>query len=198
MIWFSSDHHFGHRNCIIYDQRPFNSVEEMDFYLIKRWNEKVHPEDTVYYLGDFSLSKDPILNFLPYLNGEKHLICGNHDHPHPVRSKKPDKRKRMADLYLESGFKSIELESRIDINGTPVRLHHMPYRYTRDHAITERYSDFRPVISEERDWLLHGHVHTHWKQKGRMINVGCMHWDWAPVSIDQISVLIDRGPANRE
>lgn len=80
MIWFTSDHHFGHKNIIKYTSRPFGDVKEMDAELIKRWNEKVQPNDEVYHLGDFSLGwpKD-LIRVLNKLNGKIYLILGNHD-----------------------------------------------------------------------------------------------------------------------
>jgi len=47
-IYFTSDLHLGHENAIRFDQRPFNSVEEMDAELVRRWNAKVSNEDTVF------------------------------------------------------------------------------------------------------------------------------------------------------
>ena len=40
-VFFISDLHFGHANCIRFDNRPWNTVEEMDMELIKCWN--LHP-----------------------------------------------------------------------------------------------------------------------------------------------------------
>ena len=47
-IFFTSDLHFGHKNIIRYDNRPFLSVEEMDAEIVRRWNAKVSPDD-IYY-----------------------------------------------------------------------------------------------------------------------------------------------------
>lgn len=187
MIWFTSDHHFHHKNVIEYDQRPFLSIEGMNEVLISRWNRKVRPMDTVIYLGDFSLSKQALVDCLPQLHGEIHLIAGNHDHCHPVHAKSPEKIKRMTDLYLASGFKSVGLEDQISINKRWVKLCHMPY-YGDHPAVADRYTQYRP--KDEGEWLIHGHVHTAWKTRDHMINVGVCHWDYAPVSIDEIQDII--------
>ena len=51
-IFFTSDHHFGHTNILKFCNSPFNSIEQMNEELIKRWNEKIGPDDEVYHLGD--------------------------------------------------------------------------------------------------------------------------------------------------
>lgn len=77
MIWFISDTHFNHSNIIEYDNRPFDSVSEMNQTIIANWNAAVAPDDEVYHLGDvgFHITVD----FLAGLNGRKYLIRGNHD-----------------------------------------------------------------------------------------------------------------------
>jgi calcineurin-like phosphoesterase family protein len=78
--WFTSDHHFGHKNISKFSNRPFESVDEMDEALIKRWNERVQPKDEVYHLGDVGLCNASRLNeILEQLNGRIYLIRGNHD-----------------------------------------------------------------------------------------------------------------------
>ena len=53
-VFYIADLHFGHKNIIRYDNRPFKTVEEMDRALIERWNKAVSKNDTVFILGDIS------------------------------------------------------------------------------------------------------------------------------------------------
>lgn len=79
--FYIADWHYGHKNAIAYDNRPFISVEQMNAELIKRWNEVVTNEDMVYILGDmFWCKADISVGILDQLNGIKVLIRGNHDY----------------------------------------------------------------------------------------------------------------------
>lgn len=83
-VFFIADTHFGHKNIIHYENRPFKDVNEMDEKMITNWNEIVSPEDEVFVLGDFSAydfgkSSEICKN----LNGYKTLIMGNHDEKEP-------------------------------------------------------------------------------------------------------------------
>jgi calcineurin-like phosphoesterase family protein len=52
----------------------------MNETLINNWNSKVQPNDTVFHLGDFSfMTEAETEKVLRRLNGNKHLIWGNHD-----------------------------------------------------------------------------------------------------------------------
>ena len=83
-IFFYSDPHFGHQNICKFLRadgtklRPWDTAEEMDEELVKRYNEVVKPEDKVYFLGDVTI-KHNHLKVLDRLNGQKRLIRGNHD-----------------------------------------------------------------------------------------------------------------------
>jgi calcineurin-like phosphoesterase family protein len=79
MIFFSSDHHFGHANILKYCNRPFKDVEEMDRVLVDNWNSVVTNKDIVYHLGDFSFGPAPL--YLNQLNGTKYFVRGNHEKP---------------------------------------------------------------------------------------------------------------------
>ena len=78
--FYISDMHFGHKNCIAFDNRPFTSVEEMDAAMIANWNQAVSSGDTVYILGDMCWGKQSrAIEIMRQLNGDKVLIKGNHD-----------------------------------------------------------------------------------------------------------------------
>lgn len=80
MIFFISDLHFGHKNCLSYDNRPFASIEENDNTIIKNWNNTVNIDDDVYILGDISwYNSTKTIEIFKKLNGSLHLIIGNHD-----------------------------------------------------------------------------------------------------------------------
>ena len=51
MFFYTSDLHLGHVNVIRFDKRPFADVEEMDQYIINRWNDRVSEDDTVYIVA---------------------------------------------------------------------------------------------------------------------------------------------------
>ena len=55
MIYFTSDLHFWHKNAVLYTNRPFGTVEEMNEKLIEYWNSTVHKNDEVYILGDVTM-----------------------------------------------------------------------------------------------------------------------------------------------
>lgn len=52
MIYYIADMHFGHKNILKYDKRPFADTEQMDEKIIRRWNGRVNEYDTVYVLAE--------------------------------------------------------------------------------------------------------------------------------------------------
>ena len=81
MIYYIADCHFFHGALNTkMDKRGFDSVEEMNEYMIEKWNNKVTKNDTVVILGDLSLGTVEETNELIHrLNGKLCLIVGNHD-----------------------------------------------------------------------------------------------------------------------
>ncbi len=79
-VFFTSDTHFMHANIVEYCNRPFNTVDEMDEEIIKRWNKMVGEDDVVFHLGDFCFGSEKSWRYLiSRLNGMIYLVAGNHD-----------------------------------------------------------------------------------------------------------------------
>lgn len=194
-IYFSSDHHFYHANVIKYCNRPYSSIEEMNEKLIANWNSVVQPEDTVYYLGDFSLAFRPVELYSKRLNGVKKLVAGNHDWCHIYNKKsKGGGLKKWIDKYEEHGWTVLPLQIKPELPGLGrVNMCHLPYAGdvldSRDNGYTDKFQRYR--LEDRGELLLCGHVHEKWKSKlgpngGLMINVGVDVWDYRPVSLDEI------------
>ena len=71
-----SDSHLNHANIATYCDRPAGFTNT----IIKHWNQRVTPEDTVIHLGDVAIGPRPLVEFqIRSLLGRKILIRGNHD-----------------------------------------------------------------------------------------------------------------------
>jgi calcineurin-like phosphoesterase family protein len=164
-IFFTSDHHFGHKNILKYESRarPFSSVEEMDETMIDRWNSVVKKQsDLIYILGDFSFhTANETLKILERLNGKKVLICGNHD----SRIIKDTSIKKYFDGdmhdYLELKF-----------NNNLYILQHYP-------LITWNKCRYGAI-------QLFGHMHSSWAGNKCQLNVGVDTHNLFPYSMDEI------------
>ena len=84
-VFLVSDTHFGHAGVCRFTEadgvtkiRPWTDPNEMDEEMIRRWNDRVRPNDKVYHLGDVVINRRA-LPTLARLNGDKVLIRGNHD-----------------------------------------------------------------------------------------------------------------------
>jgi len=84
-VFLTSDTHFGHAGVCRFTEadgitkiRPWTDPDEMDEEMVRRWNDRVRPNDKVYHLGDVVINRKA-LKTLSRLNGDKVLIRGNHD-----------------------------------------------------------------------------------------------------------------------
>lgn len=188
MIYFSSDHHFDHKNIISYTDRPFSGVNEMNEIMVQRWNTVVTDNDEIYCLGDFSLDFRAVKIFTPQLKGKKYLVPGNHDDCHPRRKKSA----KMLQKYKDLGWTVLPVQTDLIVpNLVPYPgwlLCHFPYKHG-DFEL-QRYRELRP--DPENRLLLHGHCHSTPKtfKKDNMIDVGVDAHDFYPVSLNQILEIV--------
>lgn len=205
--WFTSDLHFGHRNIARYSGRPFpdtdDGVVEMGEWMVQAWNDTVQPWDEVVVVGDVAMGRiDDSLAHVARLNGVKHLVSGNHDRCWSGAYPNPDKVATWNRRYREAGFVSITDAGRFDFSTNTyhpvndptwgVLVCHFPYTgESQDRE--DRYVAHRPV--DDGDWLIHGHVHEAWCQRGRQINVGVDAWGGRIVGSEEIHQMIQGGPA---
>jgi calcineurin-like phosphoesterase family protein len=198
-FWFTSDHHFGHENIIDFCNRPYASVYEMNADLIERWNARVRPDDLVYYVGDIVMGpgRKESMKLIAQLNGRKLLLPGNHDACWRGKASGTKLSEARVD-YLTSGFIDIidtgggEGQPTVMIAGETVKVSHFPYvQDDFERSREDRFSAFRP--EDDGSWLIHGHIHTSWKVRERMINVSVDVWDYAPVNYDEIAAIITAG-----
>ena len=167
MIWFTSDTHFNHANIIEYTNRPFANVDEMNQELIRRWNEIVSPEDTIYHLGDVTLEGwKTAQKFLNQANGKIFIVPGGHDHRwineyHKLRTLLPNLTilNNLFSLSLDMGGKHPEIWA---------LCHYALRTWDRSH-----YGSFH----------LYGHPHGTLPPLGRSLDVSVECWDYTPVSI---------------
>lgn len=166
-IWFVADTHFGHANVIKYTNRPFASAHDMNVELVRRWNEVVRPEDTVYHLGDVGLCPPRSLRqILERLHGTIHLVQGNHD-------KGIDKvRDRFASI---SPLTEIHVPDPDAVRGVRhiVLCHYKMATWNKKHC---------------GSWHLFGHSHGKIPDDPRefSLDVGVDCWDFTPVSYGRI------------
>ena len=75
-IFIVSDLHLGHSKDFIYGARGFESVEDMNETIIRKWNEVVDEEDDVCVLGDLVMGSETNLQMLRRLKGRLHIVRG--------------------------------------------------------------------------------------------------------------------------
>ncbi len=134
MNYYISDLHFGHKTAILAFGRPYADVREMNEDIIRRWRERVGPEDTVYILGDLLGYKRDPLPYLKRLPGKKVLILGNHD----------ERWIKHSGIVLEDWFEGVYEQLDIEDEGVSLRLCHDPWG----------------VEIPENGFLVYGHIHN--------------------------------------
>ncbi|MFD3463738.1 metallophosphoesterase [Nocardia fluminea] len=177
--FYTSDLHIGHAWAA--ETRGYPSTESQDADLARRWDRTVGAKDQVWVLGDISIGgkKNELaaLNWLSARNGTKHLVTGNHDGCHPMRSRAA---KWQAE-YLLHAFSSVQQTAVHKITGHRVWLSHFPFRHdpNGDHTEENRFEEWR--VPDTGQWLIHGHTHAETRVRGRQLHVGVDAHHFTPV-----------------
>ena len=193
MRYYIADLHFFHEAMNReMDCRGFENGEEMNEYMLGKWNKKVRRNDEVVILGDLSWGNAEQTNrLLGQLKGKLYLIQGNHDRFH--RNKE-----------LDAGlFQWIRPYEELSDNRRKVILCHYPVMcYNGQYRLDK---DGNPGT-----YMLHGHIHDthdqrlldHFQEITRgtvvtdvqgnvrtipcnMINCFCMYSDYTPLTLDE-------------
>lgn len=143
---------------ITYENRPFDTVEEMNQMMIENWNKVIKPEYLVFHLGDVAITGfDNAKEVVSQLNGTKFLIKGNHD-SHSNR------------YYHDMGFD--------EVSAYPILFRDF---YMLSHAPL-RESINTPYFN------IHGHLHSHGSlyDDEKFFNVCVERNDYTPINFKKI------------
>jgi calcineurin-like phosphoesterase family protein len=173
--YFISDTHFNHENIIKYSNRPFSSILEMNEKIIENWNMKVAPNDTIYHLGDFGFQSKlgeeyNLHNILRRLNGQKHLIIGNHD---SVQNMK--------------GWSTINNYLSTKINGKQVIMFHFPIESW----------DKKRYFSYHLHGHTHGMLPDDPNKLRLDVGIDAQCKDYSPISFDEVVLLMKNKTFNQ-
>lgn len=164
MIYFTADQHLGHRGIISMQNRPFDSVEEMNKTILTNYNAVVHKDDTVYILGDIChhMTTYAANEMIQKMNGKKYLISGNHDKN-----------------YDPSLFEDVRDFMTVSLNGQYFALMHYPM--------------LSWPKKNSGSIQLHGHIHARMDYNEQNREEGILRYDvgvdannFYPISVKQI------------
>lgn len=162
MYYFTADQHYGHKRIIEYCKRPFDSVDDMDEYMINEHNKVVKPSDIVINIGDFSLYsrkyEDVAKKYIRRLNGNNIFIPGSHDQ------------------WLQRVIKHSHIWQK-SIEGQQVICCHYAMRAW--------------PASHYGSWHLFGHSHGNLEPFGNSFDVGVDSHEFRPWSFEEVKYKMD-------
>lgn len=176
-IFFTGDLHIGHANIIKFQNRPFASVHKMNLSLVENWNNVVDPQDFIFVLGDFFFCRpEAIKQIAQKLNGNIHLVLGNHDH---------ESRGFYSNLFHGQIYDYLDLKVDTSVNkaGLIACFHYPIHRWNKCHHGSIH---------------LHGHIHASEPITGiNRYDVGVDANNYTPVSLRTIVERIGSHPGER-
>lgn len=166
MYYFIADEHYGHHNIIKYCNRPFDSVEDMDEFMIDQNNKVVTSNDTVVHIGDFSLASRNYniveQRYIRRLNGKHIFIPGSHDY------------------WI----------------GTKTRSHIWQKSIDRQQIVCCHYAMLVWPASHWGSWHLFGHSHGKLEGVGKSFDDGADVHGFRPLSFEEIKEMMKNRSEN--
>lgn len=193
MRYYIADLHFYHAAMNDrMDHRGFADVEEMNEYMINKWNQKVRKNDDVVIIGDLSWGNaEETSQLTRRLNGKLYLIQGNHDR---FVSKTTMDMRRF--VWVKPYEELYDNKRKVVLCHYPIMCYNGQYRLDED--------------GNPRTYMLYGHVHDTQDQRlieqfqeitratvttdaqgnqrtipCNMINCFCMYSDYEPLTLDE-------------
>lgn len=143
MIWFSSDLHLNHNKSFVYEPRGFTNVNDMNYAIIKNFNDVVAADDDLYLLGDSFLGElEEGIELFKQLPGKIHLIWGNH-----CTNNRKEAMSKCHNVVEVIGYATI-----LKYNKWHFYLSHFP-------TCTTNFDDYQKPL-KQRTLCLSGHTHS--------------------------------------
>jgi len=191
-IWFTADHHFGHKRILEYANRPFPSVKRMDEMLIDNWNDVVRDDDIIYHLGDFTLGGiDGFVKRIERLNGIIQIVPGGHDRRWVKQLKSP--------LYANENFYSkserlvVILDPIVSLEFPELSGIKYPHIVVLCHYAMRTWDR-----SHYGAYQLYGHSHGRLSAFGRTMDVGVDTNNFYPYSLEEVHQKLKNIPIGGE
>jgi calcineurin-like phosphoesterase family protein len=154
--------------------------------LIRAWNEVVDEDDDVYHLGDVSLGRaDKTVTILNRLNGNIHLITGNHE-----KSVLDKEYTRNRFIWIKPYY-----ELKVNTNNPDFSV---PTRNKEQMIVLSHYSFRVWNKSHHGSWMLYGHSHDSMEKEpwGRSMDVGVdsayrILGEYRPFNYEEIKKIMD-------
>lgn len=177
MNYYISDLHIGHGNALIFDSRPFKTLEEQDEAILKNINDTVTPQDNLYILGDLSWYNPALtLKFLKQIRCKNmFLLVGNHDR----WAKNGACKKQFQGIY--------DLKTVKDEDKTVVLCHYPLAVWDKKHRDSYHlYGHVHNNLNNDNETITHT-ILNH-KEMEKAYNIGCMmpYMNYTPRTLEQI------------
>ena len=132
MYFFTSDTHFNDEPTLLMDNRPFETAEQFDNYVLQLWNSQAQAGDTIFVIGDFvdcdgsecdGWKKS--INYVKELKADVVLIVGNNEE-RVIKNFFNNSFEDFRTFCLEVGFKEVYQNHVIEVCNTKFYLTHKP------------------------------------------------------------------------